>query len=140
MKQITRYSYLSYLFAFKAAYYYTFFAGILVSVAVNLFTTALLTQRESLPIAEWRVHVIALSFLISSMGAFGVSVFLEASRSDWERDGAQSDSRIIENYAVEKHLIWKVLFLSLIIIGLASSIFWYSDTLLNYYRLFKIKG
>lgn len=139
MKQNTKYSYLSYLFTFKAAYFYTFIAGILVSLAVNLFTTALLTK--DLPIAEWRVHGMALSFFISSIGAFGVSAFLEASRSNWERDGAQSDPRVIEIYAVKKHLTWKVLFLLFCIIGLTSSIFWYSDTLLNYYyQLFNIKG
>ena len=139
MKQNNKYSYLSYLFTFKAAYFYAFIAGILVSLAVNLFTTALLTK--DLPIAEWRVHGMALSFFISSIGAFGVSAFLEASRSNWERDGTQSDPRVIEIYAVEKHLTWKVLFLLFCIIGLASSIFWYSDILLNYYcQLFNIKG
>lgn len=139
MKQNNKYSYLSYLFTFKAAYAYTFIAGILVSLAVNLFTTALLTK--DLPIAEWRVHGMALSFLISSIGAFGVSAFLEASRSDWEKCGAESDSRMIEIFAVEKHRYWKLLFSFFFIIGLASSIFWYSDTLLNYYyQLFKIKG
>lgn|SRR3989304_4521261 len=139
MKQNNKYSYLSYLFTFKAAYFYAFIAGILVSLAVNLFTTALLTK--DLPIAEWRVHGMALSFFISSIGAFGVSAFLEASRSNWERDGTQSDPRVIEIYAVKKHLTWKVLFLLFCIIGLTSSIFWYSDTLLNYYyQLFNIKG
>src|SRR3989338_5873071 len=136
MKQ-NKYSYLYYLFAFKAVYLYAFIAGIMVSLAVNLFTTALLTK--DLPITEWRVHGMALSFFISSIGAFGVSAFLEASRSDWERDGAQSEPRVIEMYAVKKHLNWKVLFLLFCIIGLTSSIFWYSDTLLNYYyQLFNI--
>ena len=46
-----------------------------------------------------------------------------------------------EIYAVKKHLTWKVLFLLFCIIGLTSSIFWYSDILLNYYcQLFNIKG
>lgn len=140
MKQNNKkYSYLCYLFTFKAAYVYAFIAGILISLAVNLFTTALLTK--DLPIAEWRVHGMALSFFISSIGVFGISALLEASRSGWEKDGAQSDPRIIEIYAVKNHLHWKVLFLFFFIIGLVSSIFWYSDMLFNYYcQLFKIKG
>jgi hypothetical protein len=137
MKQ--KYSYLSWLFAFRASYIYAFIAGIFVSLAVNLFTTALLTNELS--IAVWRVYGMAFSFLISSIGSFGVSAFLEISRSDWERDGAQSTSRIEEIYAVEKHRNWKILCLLFSIIGFASSIIWYSDTLLNYYyHLFKVKG
>ncbi len=139
MKQNNKYSYLCYLFTFKAAYAYAFIAGILVSLAVNLFTTALLTK--DLPISEWRVYGMAFSFFISSIGAFGISAFLEASRSNWEKDGAESDSGVIERYAVKKNLNWKSFFLIIFIIGLASSIFWYSNTLLNYYcQLFKIKG
>ncbi len=139
MKQNNKYSYLHRLFAFEAAYFYAFIAGIIVSLAVNILTTALLTEK--LPIEMWRVYGMAFALLLSSIGAFGVSAVLEISRSDWERDGAQSNQRIKEKYAVEKHLGWKVLFLWLCIIGSVSSGFLYSDTLLNYYyQLFKIKG
>jgi len=139
MKQINKYSFLYYLFTFKLAYSYAFIAGILVALAVNLFTTVLVTK--DLLIADWRVHGMVLSFFISSIGAFGISALLEASRSDWERDGAQSDPGIIGKYAVKKNFGWKLSFLFIFIMGLASSILWYSDTLLNYYyQLSKIKG
>jgi hypothetical protein len=118
MKQ--KYFYLSWLFVFRAAYIYAFIAGIFVSLAVNLFTTALLTN--DLSIAVWRVYGMAFSFFVSSIGAFGVSALLEVSRSDWEKDGAQSGLQ--EIYAVEKHLKWKVLFLLVGIIGFASAIIW----------------
>jgi hypothetical protein len=127
MRQIER-IYLTYLFTFKKAYFYAFIAGIMVSLAVNLFTTALLTK--DLSIAVWRVHGMAISLFISSLGAFGISALLETSRSDWERDGAQLATGM--SY-VKKYRDRILGFLLLFIIGFSSSIFWYSDVIFNYY-------
>lgn len=97
-----------FLFNFNIAYFYTFIAGILVSFAVNLFTTALLT--EGLSVSVYRVHGMALSLLISSIGAFGVSALLEGARSEWELAGSPRDLIIIRQDYIETrkrmNLMW----------------------------------
>jgi hypothetical protein len=82
-----------FLFNFSIAYFYTFIAGILVSLAVNLFTVALLT--ESLPVGVYRIYGIALSLTISSIGAFCLSALLEGARREWTAAGKPQDPTVI---------------------------------------------
>lgn len=81
------------LFNFNIAYFYTFIAGILVSLAVNLFTVALLT--ESLPVGVYRIYGIALSLAISSIGAFCLSALLEGAQREWAAAGKPQDPTVI---------------------------------------------
>ena len=81
------------LFNFNSAYFYTFIAGILVSLAVSLFTVALLT--ESLPVGVCRIYGIASSLLISSIGAFCLSALLKWARSEWKAAGEPQDPTVI---------------------------------------------
>ncbi|KAF5417066.1 MAG: hypothetical protein C5S38_02255 [Candidatus Methanophagaceae archaeon] len=97
-----------FLFKFSRAYAYTFIAGILVSLTVNLFTTALLT--ESLPISVYRVYGIASSLFMSSIGAFGVSALLESARSEWESAGSPRDPEIMRDFIEKRKRIRLMLF------------------------------
>jgi hypothetical protein len=106
------------LFNFNSSYFYTFVAGILVSLAVNLFTTALLSK--DLTVSIYRVHGIALSLLLSSIGAFGVSALLENARGKWESDGLLRDLEVIRAY-IEKRIRWIWFFFTIIIIGIIIS-------------------
>ena len=102
------------LFNFNIAYFYTFIAGILVSLAVNLFTVALLT--ESLPVGVYRIYGIALSLTISSIGAFGVSALLEGARREWAAAGKPQDQIVIRrDYFVRMELMW--LLFAIILVG-----------------------
>ncbi|OGH05453.1 MAG: hypothetical protein A2W22_00020 [Candidatus Levybacteria bacterium RBG_16_35_11] len=118
------------LFNFTSAYIYTFIAGILVSLAANLFTTALLSKDLTIDIH--RVYRIALSLFISSIGAFGVSLLLETARGKWELGGAEMDSGVIRGY-IGKYMRWILLCFIIFIIGLTASIFYYSNTVSNYF-------
>lgn len=115
MKRIERF-----LFNFNSAYFYTFVAGILVSLAANLFTTALLTEDPKIC-----VHIVdasAFTLLVSSIGAFGVSALLENARSEWECSNRQSDPEVKRDF-IDKRipLIW--VSFAVIFIGLIVSIF-----------------
>ena len=111
-----------FLFNFRIAYAYTFIAGILVSLAVNLFTTAFLT--ESLPVSVYRVCGIAFSLSMSSIGAFGVSTLLEGARSEWESAGSPHDPEVMRDF-IEKRkrirLMW--FFFAIIFVGPILSMF-----------------
>lgn len=113
-----------------STYIFTFIAGILVSFATNLFTTALLSK--DLTIDTNRVYGIAFSLLISSIGAFGVSLLLETARGKWELGGAEMDSGVIRGY-IEKYMRWILLCFIIFIIGLTAAIFYYSNTVFNYF-------
>ncbi|MEK7399957.1 MAG: hypothetical protein AAB116_23690 [Candidatus Poribacteria bacterium] len=119
MKQIKRF-----LFNFNRAYFYTFFVGILVSLAANLFTTALLTEK--LPISFCRVYGISLSLFLSAIGAFGISALLENARSDWESSGTPRDPEVIRKDYVEKQIKWMWFFFLIIVVGIILSAFLYS--------------
>jgi hypothetical protein len=112
-----------FLFKFSIAYFYTFIAGILVSLAVNLFITALLT--ESLPVGVYRVCGIALSLLLSSIGAFCLSVLLEEARSEWKASGSPLDSNVIRrNYLESGKRVKRMRFsFAIIFVGSVLSIF-----------------
>ena len=104
-----------FLFNFNRAYFYSFIAGILVSLAVNLFTVALLT--ESLPVGVYKICGIALSLLISSIGAFSLSALLAEARSEWKAAGKPHDSTVIRlDYIVRMKLMW--LLFAVILVGL----------------------
>lgn len=103
MKQINQF-----LFNFNIAYFYTFIAGILVSLTANIFTTALLTER--LPVRAYNIQLMALSLFISSLGAFRVSTILESARREWESEGSPKDPVVIRQDYIEKgkrkRLLW----------------------------------
>lgn len=113
-----------FLFNFTSAYIYTFIAGILISLATNLFAAALLS--ESLSIKIYRVYGMALSLFISSVVAFLISVLLENARSKWEQGGFQRDPLVIRDY-IEKRMEWLLVCFIIFIagfIGLTVSIFY----------------
>jgi hypothetical protein len=111
-----------FLFNFSIAYFYTFIAGILVSLAVNLFTTALLT--ESLPVSIYRVYGMALSLFISSIGAFGVSALLEGARSEWESARSPRDPEVMRDFIEKrKRIRLMCFFFAIIFVGPILSIF-----------------
>lgn len=110
-----------FLFNFNRAYFYVFIAGILVSFAVNLFTTALLTV--SLPVSIYTVYGMAFSFFVSSIGAFGVSAILEYARTEWETAGSPHDSRMRRKYIEkEKRMRMMWFFFAIIFVGPVLSI------------------
>ncbi len=100
-----------FLFNFNMAYVYTFIAGISVSLAVNLFTSALLT-----PSLIHRVYGMALSLIISSIGAFGVSALLENARGEWESAGSPHKLKrdFIER---RKYMVLMYFFLAIFLAG-----------------------
>jgi hypothetical protein len=110
------------LFNFNIAYFYTFLAGILVSLAVNLFTIALLT--ESLPVGVYRIYGMSFSLFISSISAFGVSALLESARSKWESAGSPPDPEVVRDF-IDKgkriRLMW--FFFTIIFVGPIFSLF-----------------
>lgn len=112
-----------FLFNFSIAYFYTFIAGILVSLAVNLFTTALLT--ESLPVSVYRVYGIASSLFMSSIAAFGISVLLGKARSEWEAAGLPQDPAVIRRDYIEsgKRMKFMRFSFAIIFVGTILSIF-----------------
>ena len=117
MNQITRF-----LFNFNMAYLYTFIAGILVSLAVNIFTTTILTG--SLPISVYIAYGMALSLFIASIGAFGVSALLEKSRSEWESADTPRDPEVIRDFIeTGKRMCWIWFFFAVIFIAPIISIF-----------------
>lgn len=82
------------LFNFRTAYYYTYGAGILVSIAVNLFTNG------NLPL---KVYGIALYLGIASFAMFRIGVILEIARSEWEATGSPyGDTVLIREDYIEK--------------------------------------
>lgn len=82
------------LFNFRTAYYYTYGAGILVSIAVNLFTNGDLPPN---------VYGTASYLLIASFGMFRISVILEIARSEWEAAGSpHGDPVLIRQDYIEK--------------------------------------
>ena len=113
-KKVKRVMY--FLFNFNMAYFYTFIAGVLVSFAVNLFTTVLLT--EDLPVSSYRVYRATLFLFISSIGAFVVSAVLEGARSEWESVGSPMDQNMKSNLIMQKRRIYLLLFFfAMIFIG-----------------------
>ncbi len=102
MKQINQF-----LFNFNIAYFYTFTAGILVSLAANIFTTLL---TAGLPNSSRNVHWLAWSLFISSIGAFMLSALLESARNNWESAGSPKDPIVIRQDYIEngkrKILLW----------------------------------
>lgn len=119
------------LFNFTSAYIYTFVAGILVSLAANLFTTALLSKDITIDIH--RVYGIALSLFISSMGSFGVSVLLEIARSKWEMGGFQRDPLVIRDY-IDNRMEYVLLCFIIFLIGLVASIsLYFGHVIFNYF-------
>lgn len=110
------------LFNFNMAYFYAFIAGVLVSLAVNLFTTALLT--ETLPVSIHRVHGMALSLLISAIGAFGVSTLLESARGEWESAGSPRDPAVVRDFIEKRKRIGLIWFsFAVILVGPMLSVF-----------------
>ncbi|AMM40468.1 membrane protein [Candidatus Desulfofervidus auxilii] len=111
-----------FLFNFNIAYLYAFIAGILVSLAINLFTSALLTT--SLPMSIHRVYGIALSLFISSIGAFGVSALLENARGEWESAGSPYKLKrdFIER---RKYIVWMYFSLAIFLSGVICSVLLY---------------
>ena len=110
------------LFNFNTAYFYTFIAGILVSLAVNIFTTTILTG--SLPISVYITYGMALSLFIASIGAFGVSVLLGKSRSEWESAHTPRDPEVIRDFIeTGKRMCWIWFFFAVIFIAPIISIF-----------------
>jgi len=117
MKRIKRF-----LFNFNIAYVYAFIAGIFVSLAANLFTTALVS--ESLSVPAYRIYGMTLFFFISSIGAFGVSALLEDARSKWESSGTPRDPVVIRDFIeTKKRMSWMWFFFAIIFVGLIFSIF-----------------
>ena len=112
-----------FLFNFSIAYVYTFIAGILVSLAVNLFTTALLT--ESLTVSVYRVSGIALSLFMSSTAAFWISVLLGKARSEWEAAGSPQDPKVIRDLYIGsgKRMKRMRFFFAIFFVGIVLSIF-----------------
>lgn len=120
-----------FLFNFTSAYIYTFIAGILVSLAANLFTTAFLSKDLTIDIH--RVYGIALSLFISSVGSFGVSVLLEIARSKWEMGGFQRDPLVIRDY-IDKRMGYVLFCFIIFLIGLAASIsLYFGPVIFNYF-------
>lgn len=105
-----------------SAYIFAFIAGILVSLATNLFTTAMLSKELTINI--YRVYGIALALLISSIGAFGVSAFLETARSRWELGGSPMSSGVISGY-ISRYIRWILFCLIIFLLGLFTSVFIY---------------
>ena len=112
-----------FLFEFSRAYFYSFIAGIFVSLAVNLSTVAFLT--ENLPVGVYRICGIALSLLISSIGAFCLSALLEDARSEWEASGSPPDPNVIRrNYIESGKRVKRMRFsFAIIFVGSVLSIF-----------------
>lgn len=96
-----------FLFNFNVIYFYTYIAGILVSFAVNFSF-----KTEGLPVSVYRFKKMAFAILISSIGAFGISTFLEIARREWESHGSPKDSVAIRKY-IEKQgkFLWPCLVL-----------------------------
>ncbi|MCD4783161.1 MAG: hypothetical protein K8T10_04935 [Candidatus Eremiobacteraeota bacterium] len=109
------------LFNFNIAYFYTFIAGIFVSLSVNIFTTALLT--ENLPISVYEIHWLALTLFVSAISAFGISALLENARGEWESAGSPYDPEVIRGFIEdEKRLHLMKFFFWIILISLVVSI------------------
>lgn len=126
-----------FLFNFNMAYLYTFIAGILVSLAANLFTTTFLA--ESLPVNVYRIYGIVLSLFISSVSAFGISALLENARRDWELGGFQQDSGVIEGFIKTRIGLMKF-FVVIFLLGIIASAILGIDALFNYHIRFFNKG
>lgn len=107
------------LFNFKIAYIYSFIAGILVAVSINLFTSALLMELSS-----FRVKLMWLAFfiLISSFTAFSISIILELARNEWQSAGSPNDEIVIREDFIEKGKRKKLLWIFLALIFLIPSI------------------
>lgn len=108
------------LLNFKSAYIYTFIAGILISLAANLSTTAFLS--DELTKDKNSVYGLAFSLFISSFGIFWLSMLLEIARSEWEQGGFQRDPLVIRDY-IDKRMGYVLLCSIIFLIGLAASIY-----------------
>jgi zinc transporter ZupT len=100
LKSVIKEALPDFLFNFNMAYLYSFIAGILVSLAANIFTTALLTK--DLPLKTLNIYLITLTLFVSSCGAFGVSTLLEIARREWESEGGTPDPVAIKQLYREK--------------------------------------
>jgi hypothetical protein len=97
------------LFNFSSAYCYTFIAGILVSLAANIFVGALLSAQ--LPLSRLHIYLMTLALFISSLGAFMTGTLLETARREWEAGGSPKDPVAIRRNYIEKGnrgtLLWR---------------------------------
>lgn len=104
------------LFNFKTTYFHAFVAGIWVSLAANLFTTAVLSQ--TLPMSTCKLYGIVVLLFVGSIGAFGVSGVLELARCDWESKGSPKDPTVMRQDYIERggraNLLWFLFSLSVL--------------------------
>lgn len=94
MKRIKRF-----LFNFNSVYFYTYFAGILVSLAINF---SFKTEGLTISVDKFKNIIMASSFFVSSFGAFRISALLEAARREWELAGCPKDEVVIRQDYIEK--------------------------------------
>jgi len=91
------------LFNFKVAYVYSFAWGMLIALAGNLATTALLT--EDTPITHGAIYSMSLSLFVSSVAACIIGLLLENARREWEQEGSQRDDTVVLTY-YRPRLMW----------------------------------
>ncbi len=106
------------LFNFKIAYIYSFIAGILVAVSINLFTSVLLMELSSFRV---KLMWLALFILISSFTAFSISIILEFARNEWQSAGSPNDEIVIREDFIEKGKRKKFLWICLVLTFLIPS-------------------
>lgn len=115
------------LFNYYASYIYSFIAGILVSISINLLTSLPFSVSSKLNLNQ--VYFISFSLLLSAIGTFGISANLEIARKEWERGGATLDEEAMRDRIDDKIRIKTLWFFFLLVVqGLA--------LLLNYKNIF----
>ncbi|MBF0555180.1 MAG: hypothetical protein HQK96_11605 [Nitrospirae bacterium] len=108
---------LSFLLSFQNANFFTLLSGICISLAVNFFTTAFTTYKFTEPMTKSKVYLMAGCFLISAIGAFGLSTFIEDSRLTWQSTGKQSNKAVVNRQRGIPNCGWKILCFLIIMAG-----------------------
>jgi hypothetical protein len=104
------------LFNYGVTHMYSYVAGILVSVGIQSLGRAVL---QAAPVVSvYRAYAGALSALISSIGAFGLSAVLQEARASWAAAGRPTDPEVARD-PIEKpgrlRLAW--VFFAMIALG-----------------------
>lgn len=108
----------TYIFGYRLSPSYGFIAGIVVSLSLNAFVTALLSVN--MQISRALVIVGSGILLVASFGFYGVNMILEGARTAWEAEGANRDHRM--HYHIERRLTTLWLALAVGVLGLAAGV------------------
>lgn len=104
------------IFSIHTGYLYSFIAGVFISIAINLFTNAILADKLSVSLN--RLYGMSFFLLLSSVGAFGISTILERVRGIWEAAGAHFNKDIASDYITKLQKFFLLLFFLFIVFGL----------------------